>query len=83
MLEVLKSLPLGEKKLLVHLIKKCNKDGISRYNGPFINVQYLFERKLLVQNNLYKGEGISIFVLPDAPYLLRVLSRWRKKVKEK
>ncbi|MBW7455740.1 DUF559 domain-containing protein [Paenibacillus sepulcri] len=78
-LEILRKLPLIEKKLLWFIVQRSNKDGISIYNGSPKSIEYLCGRKLLIRNNLYTGEGLSLFVLPGSPYLLRILLRWKKK----
>lgn len=75
-LDKVKSLSSSTKMLLIDIIRKTSKDGVCVYTGDFNeNMCELTEQEIIVKNPLYKGEGISFFVLSQAPYLLRKIMR--------
>ncbi|NHM30858.1 hypothetical protein [Neobacillus terrae] len=71
----MRSLPQPQKRLLWKIIKITSKDGLAIYNGKLIDLKILLTQGLIEQNLLYRGKGISLFVLPGAQHLLRQLIR--------
>ncbi|MDA1675731.1 hypothetical protein [Bacillus cereus group sp. TH152-1LC] len=83
-LDKVKSLSSATKLLFMDIIKDTSKDGVCVYNGDFNeNICELTEKEIIVKNPLYKGEGISFFVLSQAPYLLRKMVRYSELKKDK
>ena len=72
---VMKGLPIEQKRLLWKIIKKSNKDNILVYRGSSTDLNFLIRKKLLVVNPYYKpyDNEISVFVLPQAPNIMRFL----------
>ncbi|OZM56938.1 hypothetical protein CIB95_09210 [Lottiidibacillus patelloidae] len=73
----MKQLPTLQKKLLWHLIKISNKDNIALYQGVKQDLVGLIEKKLVIDNPIKMRMGISVFVLPYTPYLMRELKSLR------
>ncbi|RAP74364.1 endonuclease domain-containing protein [Paenibacillus montanisoli] len=78
---VLQTLSTNDKKIMYFIISNTSKDGVSLYFGTKQSLLPLLELNLLVFNSSYrpssKGE-LSLFVLPQAPYLLREIIRYAK-----
>jgi hypothetical protein len=73
----MKQLPYEQKKLLWHLIKHSNKDNIAIYKGLKQDLIDLINKKLIIDNPISMKSGISVFVLPYTPYLMRELKSLR------
>ncbi|PGP14679.1 hypothetical protein COA01_30465 [Bacillus cereus] len=83
-LDKVKSLSSGTKLLFMDIIKDTSKDGVCVYVGDFNeSICELTEQEIIVKNTLYKGEGISFFVLSQAPYLLRKMMRYSELKRDK
>ena len=82
-LEVMKGLPISYKIMLLTAIGRANKDGIYIFHGQRDTLQPLITSGLLVLNPVYHGKGISLLVLPNAPYLRYELSYYRPKKPDK
>ncbi|WP_068677520.1 hypothetical protein [Oceanobacillus sp. Castelsardo] len=81
----LTKLSLREKHLMWKLIRNTNIEGITIYQGSIENVHRLLLLELVATNPLYKTkEGeISLFILRDTPYLLRLLRKIARGNREK
>src|SRR5690625_2934556 len=69
--EKMEALKLPDKNKLWDLIKKANNDGITIYYDSLDHLDVLFNQQLIAINNLYKGKGHSLIVLPHAQTLIR------------
>ena len=80
----LTKLSLREKHLMWDLIRNSNIEGVTVYRGSKQNLHRLILSQLVATNPLYKTRGgeISLFILRDAPYLLRLLRKIARRNRE-
>ncbi len=80
----LTKLNIKEKHLMWELIRNTNIEGVTVYRGTKENLHHLFLLQLVTTNPLYKTKGgeISLFILRDTPYLLRLLRKIARRDRE-
>ncbi|MCP8967547.1 hypothetical protein [Ectobacillus ponti] len=73
--EQMRQLPRPEKQALWELIRLANREGTAVHPYGSREIGSLLRRGLLLEMP-YRGAGISVKVIPQAPYLLRQLRNW-------
>jgi hypothetical protein len=75
----IQQLPHNQKKLLWQLIKTATKDNIALYQGKKQDLRLLLQMGFIVENLMFPSKrlGVSLFVLPNSPYLMRELKALR------
>ena len=73
----MRRLEQGDKRLLWQFIQESNKENVIIYEGKHSQLTNLLNERLIVKNPIYqpRKKELSLFILPEAPYLIRILNR--------
>lgn len=73
--EAVQKLPYKTKLILGELIYRSSKDGYIVIRKRTKEIEELLQLDLVIHNTIYRGKGMSLSILPLAPYLHRAYKR--------
>lgn len=71
----IRQLPPKTKMIFGELIYRGSKDGYIVIKKKTKEINDLIAAGLVIENNIYRGKGYSLSILPQAPYLHRGYKR--------